>query len=96
MTAALALEGRSADARLNVCAAALSGAAAGWTLWMGHLLLRAYGELVTPTTKAVMLLVCIAVAAAQCTAGLALLRRRWGGRWLAAGLSALMAILGLV
>ena len=96
MTAASALEGRSADARLNVCAAALAGAAAGWTLWMGYLLLRAYGELATPTTKAVMLLVCIAVAAAQCAAGLALLRRRWGGRWLAGGLGALMAIVGLM
>jgi hypothetical protein len=96
MTAALTANGHSLEARLNILAALLFGAAAAWTLWTGWLLLRAYEELATPSTRVAILLVVAAVAAAQCAAGFALLRRRWGGRWLAAVLSGLFAIVGLL
>ena len=88
MTAVLAVDRHRLKTRLSISAAALFGVAAGWTLWMGFLLLRAYDELARPSTKAVMLLVMAVVAAAQCAAGSALQRRRRGGRWLASGLSA--------
>jgi hypothetical protein len=85
MTAALTLERRSLKARLSIFTAAL-----------GFLILRRYGELAEPSTRSVMLLVVAGVAAAQGAAGFALLRRRWGGRWLAVGLGALAAIVGLL
>lgn len=96
MTAGQAIKGCSLEARLSIFAAALLGAAAGWTLWTGFLIFRRYGELAEPSTRSVMLVAVAGIAAAQGAAGFALLRRRWGGRWLAVGLGALAAIVGLL
>jgi hypothetical protein len=85
MTAALTLERRSLEARLSI-----------FTAPLGFLIFRRYGELAEPSTRSVMLFVVAGVAAAHGAAGFALLRRRWDGRWLAVGLGALAAIVGLL